>query len=162
MTLSTQAGRPVPYSDLGDPLNPARSKLESMERPISLAGACAALTEFWSPRVLARVNDQYVKVARVQGEFPWHTHDAEDELFLVLRGALTIGRAAVDGGPVTLYPGEVFVVPKGLRHNTSAVEETWIALVETVTTLHSGSERTGLTRSLDEQLRSLEMPGPVK
>jgi quercetin dioxygenase-like cupin family protein len=106
--------------------------------------------------VLARVNDQYLKVARVQGEFPWHAHEAEDELFLVLKGALTIGRAEADGGPVTLGPGEVFVVPRGVRHNTSAEEETWIALVETVTTLHTGSVQTGLTRSLDEQLRPLD------
>jgi quercetin dioxygenase-like cupin family protein len=128
-----------------------------MDQPASLAAACASLTELWSPRVLARVNDQYLKVARVQGEFPWHTHEAEDELFLVLKGALTIGREADDGGPVTLRPGEVFVVPKGVRHNTSAAEETWIALVETVTTLHSGSEKTELTRSLDEQLRPVDL-----
>lgn len=127
-----------------------------MDQPVSLAAACASLTELWSPRVLARVNDQYLKVARVQGEFPWHAHEAEDELFLVLKGALTIGRAEADGGPVTLGPGEVFVVPRGVRHNTSAEEETWIALVETVTTLHTGSVQTGLTRSLDEQLRPLD------
>ncbi len=112
--------------------------------------------------MLARVNDQYLKVARVQGEFPWHTHEGEDEMFLVLKGALTIGRSASDGGPVTLKPGEVFVVPRGVRHNTSAAEETWIALVETVTTLHSGAEQTGLTRSLDEQLRPLELARAVE
>ena len=88
----------------------------------------------------------------MQGEFPWHTHDAEDELFLVLKGALTIGRADADGGPVTLSPGKVFIVPRGVRHNTSAAEETLIALVETVTTLHSGNEQTPLTRSIAEQM----------
>ncbi len=121
--------------------------------PISLPQACAALPELWSPRILAQVNDQYLKVARVQGEFPWHTHAHEDELFLVLKGALTIGRANEDGGPVTLRPGEVFVVPRGLRHNTSAEVETWIALIETVTTEHTGGEPTPLTRSIAEQLR---------
>jgi quercetin dioxygenase-like cupin family protein len=126
-----------------------------MQKPIQLTDACAQLTEFWSPRVVAQVNDQYVKVAKVQGEFPCHAHEAEDELFLVLKGALTIGRSPEDGGPLTLRPGEVFVVPKGLRHNTSADEETWIALIETVTTRHTGSEDTALTRSLDEQLRPL-------
>ena len=121
-------------------------------KPISLDAACSALPELWSPRVLAQVNDQYLKVARVQGEFPWHAHESEDELFLVLRGALTIGRAEFDGGPVTLQAGEVFVVPRGVRHNTSAVEETWIALIETVTTKHTGEEQTSMTRSLAEQL----------
>ena len=120
--------------------------------PISLEHECAALPELWSPRVLAQVNDQYLKVARVLGEFPWHTHEAEDELFFVLKGALTIGRAPGDGGPVTLHPGEVFVVPRGVRHNTSAVEETWIALIETVTTQHTGGEHTPLTRTIAQQL----------
>ena len=120
--------------------------------PISLVDACAAAAELWSPRVIARVNDQYVKVARVQGEFPWHAHELEDELFLVLKGALSIGRNEADGGPVTLRPGEMFVVPKGVRHNTSASEETWIALIETVTTEHTGGEQTPMTRSIAEQL----------
>lgn len=114
--------------------------------------ACAAVPELWSPRVVAQVNDQYVKVARVQGEFPWHAHEAEDELFLVLKGALTIGRAPEDGGPVLLAPGQMFVVPRGVRHNTAAAEETWIALVETVTTQHTGAEQTPMTRSIAEQL----------
>jgi len=98
------------------------------------------------------VNDQFVKVARVQGEFPWHTHQAEDELFLVLKGELTIGRAAEDGGPVKLTAGEMFVVPRGVRHNTAAADETWIVLVETVTTEHTGGEQTSMTRSIAEQL----------
>ena len=120
--------------------------------PISLERSAAELGELWSPRILGKVNDQYIKVARVLGEFPWHTHDAEDELFLVLKGALTVGRAEADGGPVRLLPGEVFIVPKGMRHNTSASEETLIALIETVTTLHSGSEQTPLTKTLAEQM----------
>jgi len=128
-----------------------------MDQPVSLERACAALTEFWSPRVLAQVNDQYLKVARVHGEFPWHVHEQEDELFLVLRGALIIGRAEADGGPVTLNAGEVFVVPRGVRHNTSATEETWIALIETVTTQHTGGEQTSMTRSLEEQLRPVQL-----
>lgn len=121
--------------------------------PISLLRAAQDLPELWSPHILARVNEQYLKVARVQGEFPWHTHDHEDELFLVLKGALTIGRAPADGGPVTLKTGEVFLVPRGLRHNTSAVEETLIALFEPVSTLHTGNDQTPLTRSLADQLR---------
>ncbi len=133
-----------------------------MDTPVSLERVCAALTELWSPRVVAQVNDQYLKVARVLGEFPWHAHADEDELFLVLKGALTIGRAGQDGGPVKLLPGEAFVVPKGVRHNTSAVEETWIALVETVSTRHTGDENTAMTRTVEEQLRPLEGAGPVR
>ncbi len=119
---------------------------------------CSALPELWAPRVLVQVNNQYLKAVRVQGEFPWHSHADEDELFLVLRGALTIGRAEQDGGPVVLQAGEVFVVPRGVRHNTSAEEETWLALIETVTTQHTGAEQTAMTRSVEEQLGEASVP----
>ena len=120
--------------------------------PISLELACEALPELWSPRVVGQVNDQFIKVARVQGEFPWHAHEREDEMFLVLRGCLRIGRSDADGGSVDVRAGEFFVVPRGVRHNTSAAEETWIALIESVTTEHTGGEETALTRSIAEQL----------
>jgi quercetin dioxygenase-like cupin family protein len=134
------------------PSSPKFEEQKTQQDPISLEVACSALTELWSPRVVGQVNNQYIKVAKIQGEFPWHFHQDEDEMFLVLRGLLRIGRAEADGGPVSLHPGEFFVIPRGIRHNTSAVEETWIALIETVTTLHSGSEQTPLTRSIAEQL----------
>lgn len=120
--------------------------------PISLEHVCQSLPALWSPRIVGQVNNQYVKVARVQGEFPWHAHADEDELFLVLRGVLRIGRSEQDGGPVSVRAGEFFVVPRGVRHNTSAAEETWIALIETVTTEHTGGEQTPMTRSIEEQL----------
>ncbi len=122
------------------------------QHPVSLPLACSALPELWSPRVVGQVNDQYIKVARVQGEFPWHTHAHEDEMFLVLQGQLRIGRSAADGGDGLVRPGEFFVVPRGVRHNTSASEETWLVLIETVTTEHTGSEQTAMTRSITEQL----------
>ena len=75
-------------------------------------------------------------------------------MFFVLRGHLRIGRADADGGPVSVQTGEFFVVPRGVRHNTSATEETWIALIETVSTLHTGIEQTPFTRSIEEQLAS--------
>jgi quercetin dioxygenase-like cupin family protein len=132
----------------------AQQGQQVQKAPISLELACSALSELWSPRVVGQVNNQYIKVAKVHGEFPWHSHELEDEMFFVLRGLLTIGRAEADGGPVSLRPGEFFVVPRGIRHNTSAAEETWIALIETVTTLHTGSEQTPMTRSIAEQLSS--------
>ena len=136
---------------------PSKSKFEeqaAQKAPISLELACSTLQELWSPRVVGQVNNQYIKVAKIQGEFPWHSHQHEDEMFLVLRGLLCIGRAEADGGPVFVRPGEFFVVSRGIRHNTSASEETWIALIETTTTLHTGSEQTAFTRSIADQLRS--------
>src|SRR6201992_4221235 len=122
------------------------------QHPVSLELACGALPELWSPRVVGRVNDQYIKVVRVQGEFPWHTHPHEDEMFLVLRGELRIGRSESDGGDVLLRSGEFFVVPRGVRHFTAATVETWVALIETVTTEHTGGEETSITRSIADQL----------
>jgi quercetin dioxygenase-like cupin family protein len=126
--------------------------LPTLSAPLSLLEACADVPELWSPRVVGQLNNQYLKLVRVHGEFPWHTHDAEDELFLILKGELTIGRAPEDGGPITLRPGEVFIVPRGIRHNTSATEETWLALIEPVSTLHTGNEQTAVTRSIGQQL----------
>ncbi len=128
-----------------------------MQRPVSLQAACEALPDFWSPRVVAQVNDQYVKVARILGEFPWHAHTDEDEMFFVLRGVLRIGRSAADGGDVIVRAGEFFVVPRGVRHNTAADEETWIALIETVTTAHTGDTSSPMTRSIAEQLANSEL-----
>jgi len=107
------------------------------------------VTELWSPRVIGRVNDQYVKVARLHGEFVWHTHDDEDELFLVIRGTL---RIQLEDGDVTLGPGELVVVPRGVRHNPVAADECWVMLIETVTTKHTGDVTSSRTRSIDEQL----------
>jgi mannose-6-phosphate isomerase-like protein (cupin superfamily) len=117
---------------------------------VDLAAAAAALPDLWSPRVVARVNDQYLKVARVRGEFVWHAHADEDELFLVLRGRLRLDFE--DGPPVTLGPGECHVVPRGVRHRPVADDEVWLALVEPVGTLHTGDVVTDRTRSIAEQL----------
>lgn len=110
----------------------------------------ASLTEFWSPRVVAEVDDAYIKVAKVHGSLAWHSHDDEDELFMVLKGRL---RIEMEAGPVELGEGEMFVVPKGVRHNPVAEEECHLMLIERKTTLHTGSTVTEKTRSLADQLR---------
>ncbi len=117
------------------------------------AEVAASLTELWSPRVVAQVDDSYVKVAKVQGTFGWHAHDGEDELFFILKGRL---RIEMQAGAVELAAGDVYVVPKGVRHNTVATEECHIMLIERKSTLHTGNEITEKTRSLADQLRSVE------
>lgn len=121
-----------------------------MPKSISPAGIAAALTELWSPRVIAEVDDAYIKVAKVQGTFGWHTHADEDELFLILKGRL---RIEMEQGPVELAAGEIFVVPKGTRHNPVAEEECHLMLIERKSTLHTGDTITGKTRSIGDQLR---------
>ncbi len=110
----------------------------------------ADLTEHWSPRVVAELDDSYVKVAKVLGSLTWHSHDDEDELFYILKGSLTI---EMEDRTVVLQEGEAFVVPKGVRHNPVAAEECHIMLIERKSTLHTGAEVTSKTRSLAEQLR---------
>ncbi len=116
------------------------------------AQVAASLTEFWSPRVVAEVDDAYIKVARVHGSLAWHSHDNEDELFLILKGHL---RIELEDGAVELDEGQMYVVPKGVRHNPVAEQECHIMLIERKTTKHTGDVVTDKTRSLDEQLRPL-------
>jgi len=110
----------------------------------------ASLREFWSPRVIAEVDDAYIKVAKVHGSLAWHSHENEDELFLVLKGQL---RIEMEGGSIELNEGEMFVVPKGVRHNPVADQECHLMLIERKTTLHTGNIVTDKTRSLADQLR---------
>ena len=119
--------------------------------PANLLAQFDRVTELWSPKVVARVNDSYIKVAKVKGEFVWHKHDGEDELFFIIKGSLRIQMQG--GGEVTLREGELFVVPKDTMHNPVADEECWLMLIEPVSTKHTGDVETDRTRSIDEQLR---------
>jgi len=121
-----------------------------MAHPTTPKQAAAKLTEFWSPRVIAEVDDAYVKVAKVKGALAWHSHENEDELFFILKGRL---RMEMEQGTVELKEGEMFVVPKGVRHNPVADEECHILLIERKSTLHTGDVVTEKTRSIAEQLR---------
>ncbi len=119
-----------------------------MPTATNLLAHAEALEEPWSPRIVGQVNDQFVKVAKLDGTFAWHSHEHEDELFLVLKGRLRID---LEEGSVTLCEGDFYVVPKGTRHCPVADEACWIALIETVTTLHTGDVVTPLTKSIDQQ-----------
>lgn len=123
-----------------------------MFETVSPRKIAAGLTELWSPRIVAELDDSYVKVAKVQGTLAWHAHDDEDELFFILGGTL---RIEMEDRHVTLHEGDTFVVPKGVRHNPIADEECHLMLIERKTTLHTGDVVTDKTRSLDEQLRPL-------
>ena len=112
----------------------------------------ASLTELWSPRVVAEVDDAYVKVAKVSGSLAWHSHENEDELFLILEGHL---RIEMEDGNVELGEGEMYVVPKGVRHNPVAEQECLVMLIERKATLHTGDVVMEKTRSLAEQLRPI-------
>jgi mannose-6-phosphate isomerase-like protein (cupin superfamily) len=121
-----------------------------MNKIVSPLDIASRLAELWSPRVVAEIDDSFVKVAKVHGSLAWHSHEHEDELFYILKGVL---RIEMEAQTVELREGEAFVVPKGVRHNPVAEEECLVMLVERKSTLHTGSEVTDKTRSLEEQLR---------
>jgi mannose-6-phosphate isomerase-like protein (cupin superfamily) len=103
---------------------------------VDIAAELLLVEKHWTPRVVGRVNDQYVKVAKLLGELVWHAHDAEDEMFLVVSGTLRI--QLLDDQEVVLTPGQFHIVPRGVQHNPVADEEVEIVLIETVTTAHTG------------------------
>jgi mannose-6-phosphate isomerase-like protein (cupin superfamily) len=117
---------------------------------VSPRQVAASLTELWSPRVVGEVDDAYIKVAKIKGSLTWHSHDGEDEMFLILKGRL---RIEMESGPVELGEGEMFVVPKGVRHNPVAQDECHVLLIERKSTLHTGDVVTEKTRSIADQLR---------
>ena len=117
--------------------------------PINFAEALKSVTEHWSPSVLGRVNDQYVKVAKVKGELTWHKHDQEDEMFLVVYGRLKI---EMKDKTVTLGPGDFYVIPKDTLHNPVAEEEVGLVLIETVSTKHTGDVVDPRTKTIEKQL----------
>ena len=120
-----------------------------MRTTASAAKLAASLPDLWSPRIIAELDDSYVKVAKVKGTFGWHAHDHEDELFFILKGRL---RIEMEGSAVELGEGELFVVPKGVRHNPVAEEECLVMFIERKSTLHSGNEKNEWTRPIGEQL----------
>ena len=119
---------------------------------IDVAAELQQVEKHWTPRVIGRVNDQYVKVAKLHGELMWHAHDQEDEMFLVVSGRL---RIQLEGDEeVVLDPGQFYVVPRGVRHNPVAEEEVEIVLIETVTTAHTGDVVSERSVPIDQQLGS--------
>jgi mannose-6-phosphate isomerase-like protein (cupin superfamily) len=106
------------------------------------------ITEFWSPKIISKVNDQYMKIAKIKGEFVWHKHDNEDELFHIIKGELLM---EYEDRAVHLKTGDIHVVPKGTLHNPIAKNECWIMLIETITTSHTGNTVSDKSRSLKEQ-----------
>ncbi|WP_407547791.1 cupin domain-containing protein [Streptomyces sp. Pv4-95] len=111
--------------------------------PVNLAEKLSQFSELWSQKKVAVLNDYEVKLAKLNGEFVWHTHEDTDELFLVLSGRLTIQLRERD---VVLESGELFVVPRGAEHCPVADEETAILLFEPVGTLNTGDAGGPMTK----------------
>ena len=104
--------------------------------PIKIEEKLMKFSEHWSPKIIAQMNDYHFKVAKVQGEFVWHDHPDTDEVFLIIKGKLNI---LFRDGQVTLYEGDLYVVPKGVEHKPYAEEECHILLIEPAGTINTGN-----------------------
>jgi mannose-6-phosphate isomerase-like protein (cupin superfamily) len=105
---------------------------------INLKEKLSKVHQYWSPKIIGELNDSYVKAVKFTGEFVWHHHDNEDELFLVVQGRL---RMKFRDREVTVHPGEFIIVPKGVEHLPVADEEVHVILLEPKTTLNTGNVR---------------------
>ncbi|MFI6265256.1 cupin domain-containing protein [Micromonospora sp. NPDC051006] len=113
-----------------------------MNTPVDLAEALSSFDEPWSPRTVALLNDYDVRVVKTRGEFTRHSHPDTDEFFLVLRGSLTI---RMDSGDVTLGPGQMYVVPRGVPHQPVSVDGADVVLIEPSETVNTGDTPSELT-----------------
>ena len=115
-------------------------------RKVNLAEKLATFSDYFSPRVAAELNGQHVKLVKFRGEFVWHHHDNEDEMFLVLSGSFTMQLRPEDGGDIEVNAGEFIVIPRGVEHRPTARDEVAILLFEPATTLNTGNVESDLTR----------------
>jgi mannose-6-phosphate isomerase-like protein (cupin superfamily) len=107
-----------------------------MSDVINLARKFSLFAEQWSPRIVGELNDSYVKLAKVQGEFVWHHHDHEDELFLVVKGRLLM---QLRDGDRWVEEGELIIIPRGVEHRPVAPDECYILLLEPKSTRNTGN-----------------------
>lgn len=116
---------------------------------VNLAEKLSLFSDHWNPRVVGELNGQHVKLAKLKGEFVWHSHENEDELFMVIAGELTI---ELRGENVHLSAGEFYIVPAGVEHRPVAIEEVSVMLFEPKSTLNTGDVSSVLTRNKLEWL----------
>ena len=115
----------------------------NMDSKINLSDKLATFSEYWSPRTVAQLNDYDVMVVKVKGEFVWHKHDDTDDFFLVIKGRLNI---QLRDRTISLGPGEIYVVPKGVEHRPVAEDEVHMLLIEPTGTPNTGDKATAAPR----------------
>ncbi len=116
---------------------------------VDLAEKLSLFSAHWSPKVIARLNDYEIKLVKLKGEFVWHSHDDTDELFLVIDGSMTI---QLRDGDVTLGPGQLYVVPRGVEHCPIAEGDVSVMLIEPEGVVNTGGVVGERTASFDDSL----------
>ena len=116
----------------------ARAQVQYKVEAVNTARKFKLFSEYWDPHIVGELNDSYVKLAKLKGEFVWHKHDAEDEMFLVTKGTLLIKLRDKD---ISLREGEFVIIPKGVEHKPIASEDVHVVLIEPKSTLNTGNVR---------------------
>ena len=124
--------------DKSGPRKPTQAKLNK----VNLSKKFDLFDDYWSPKIVGELNDSYVKLVKLKGEFVWHHHKKEDELFLVMKGQLTM---KLRGRDVNLTRGQFLIVPKGVQHKPVARREAHVVLIERKTTRNTGQTRSERT-----------------
>lgn len=109
-----------------------------------------SITDYWSPKIISEVNEDYIKLAKFKGEIVWHNHENEDEMFYVIRGSFDMH---LENEVVTLKAGDFYVVKKGIMHQPVSNEECWVMLIEKKETKHTGDVASEMTKSVEEQMK---------
>ncbi len=121
-----------------------------MNSSINIASVLENVQQYFSPKIIAEVNDVYVKVAKIKGEdIPWHNHKNEDELFYILDGTLLM--EIENEEPFIMKKGDMYVVKQGVEHRVSSIKECQIMLIENKTTAHTGEVITEITKTINQQ-----------
>lgn len=110
-----------------------------MIEKVNLQDKFALFSDYWHPRIAGDLNDSYVKLAKLQGEFLWHTHEDEDEMFLVVKGHLVIRFRQEGEHEIELTEGEFVIIPRGVEHQPFAEAEVDVLLLEPKSTVNTGS-----------------------
>ncbi len=110
-------------------------KTNAVKKPINVAHKFDLIDEMWVPKIVAEVNGDHVKLDKFHGEFVWHKHDCEDELFFVVKGSIVV---RFRDGEVAVKAGEMIVIPKGVEHKPTAEEEAHVLIIEPKGTLNTG------------------------
>lgn len=121
--------------------------MASPDSPVNLKSKLDLLESFWAPKVVAEMNGLHFKVVKLQGDFVWHSHEATDEAFLVIRGQMIVGFKERE---VVLSEGDLFVVPKGVEHMTRAEQECHALIIEPAGVVNTGEAGGALTAPLDD------------
>jgi mannose-6-phosphate isomerase-like protein (cupin superfamily) len=111
---------------------------------VNIAGKLSHIKQLWNPRIVGELNDSYIKLAKLKGEFIWHHHDQEDEMFLVVKGRLLIRLCEQD---LWISEGEFVIIPRGVEHLPVAEQEVHVMLLEPKTTVNTGNVTSDKTKS---------------